>query len=45
MSADERALKTYESELFHWDSPGMWAILAILILGVQYLIERRRESP
>jgi amino acid transporter len=34
MTADERALKVYESELFHWDSPGMWAILAILILGL-----------
>jgi amino acid transporter len=35
---EEKALEQRASELFHWDSPGLWAIISILILGAVNLL-------
>lgn len=34
MTVEERALKARASQLFHWDSPGLWAIVAIGVIGL-----------
>ena len=33
-TAEEQALKAREAQLFHWDSPGLWAIVAIGAIGL-----------
>jgi amino acid transporter len=33
-TADELAAKLREQQLFHWDSPGLWAIVAIGVIGL-----------
>jgi amino acid transporter len=37
-TAEEKANEERASELFHWDSPGLWAIISILILGAVNLL-------
>ena len=34
LSPEQQAVKRHETELLHWDSPGLWAIVAILVLGL-----------
>jgi amino acid transporter len=31
---EELAAKQWEQQLFHWDSPGLWAIVAIVAIGL-----------
>jgi len=38
LTPEERAEEIRKAELFHWDSPGLWAIIAILILGAVNLL-------
>ncbi|TMB86803.1 MAG: amino acid permease, partial [Chloroflexi bacterium] len=33
MTDEELAAKRREQQLFHWDSPGLWAIVAIALIG------------
>jgi amino acid transporter len=34
LTADELVSKAREAQLFHWDSPGLWAIVAIAAIGL-----------
>ena len=34
LTAEEQAVRRHESELLHWDSPGLWAIVAVIVLGL-----------
>src|SRR4051812_45306378 len=33
-TVEERAAQAREQQLFHWDSPGLWAIVAIGVIGL-----------
>ena len=34
LTPEEQLVKRHETELLHWDSPGLWAIVAIVALGL-----------
>ena len=38
LSSEQQRVKEHESELLHWDSPGLWAIVAIVVLGLLNLM-------
>jgi amino acid transporter len=33
----EQAIETRKTEFFHWDSPGLWATVSILLIGLEHI--------